>query len=107
MQKKRTLSPMLDELKAKKVFSDQESKVLEAAKQARNDFTHRLSEPYTSSIKSGSSMLELIRHFLKIKENIQVATRMAESKMHDIANTKGLDVNFILQSAKEYAGNCS
>lgn len=101
-KKIRTLSPMLDELKAKNVFSDQEYKVLEKAKNSRNDFTHRLSEAYASNIRSGSSKLELIQHFREIKENIRVATSVAELKMHNLAKAKGLDVNGLLQSAKEH-----
>ncbi|HMW50147.1 MAG TPA: hypothetical protein PKC70_17755, partial [Cellvibrionaceae bacterium] len=40
-KKIRTLSPILDELKAKNIFSARDFKALEEAKHARNDFTHR------------------------------------------------------------------
>ncbi|HNG61329.1 MAG TPA: hypothetical protein PKZ52_16015 [Cellvibrionaceae bacterium] len=106
-KKIRTLSPILDELKAKNIFSARDFKALEEAKHARNDFTHRLSEACVSNIKSGSSKFELIQHFREMKETIRVAMEVAESKMQDIAKDKGLDVNGLVQSAKEHVDKWS
>lgn len=105
LRKIRTLSPMLDELKAKKVFSDQEFKTLEEAKRARNDFTHRLSDVYTSNIKSGSPKFEIIHHFLEIRKRIEAATKVAESRIHKIAEAKGIDIKDLLHSAKKHIDN--
>ena len=96
----RTLGRIIEELKSYQLFSKSEMGEIDSAKDARNSFTHCLSEFFSESIKSIGSMLELIHRFDSIKSQLDKSNSIVSQKLHQQATLGGVDVNGIQNMAR-------
>ena len=96
----RTLGRIIRELEPYKLFSKSEMAEIESAKEARNSFTHCLSEFFSESIQSNGSIRELIVRFNKIKGDLDTINNIVTQRLHEQAALGGVDVNDIQNRAR-------
>ncbi len=96
----RPLGRIIKELKPYQLFSKSEMAEIDSARDARNSFTHCLSELFSESIQSDGSMLELIDRFNKIKSELDAINSIVTQKLHEQAALGGVDVNDIQNRAR-------
>lgn len=96
----RTLGKIIKELEAFKIFSEKEMTEIASAKDARNSFTHCLSDFFSESMNSSGSMFELIQRFESIKSRLDKINSVVTKKLHDQAQLGGVDVNGIQNKAR-------
>tara|TARA_R110001583_G_C5435550_1_gene389319 strand:- start:114 stop:596 length:483 start_codon:yes stop_codon:yes gene_type:complete len=96
----RTLGRIIRELEPYKLFSKSEMAEIDSAKDARNSFTHCLSDFFSESIQSNGSIFELIVRFNKIKSDLDIINSIVTQRLHEQAALGGVDVNDIQHRAR-------
>lgn len=98
--KPRPLGRIIKELLPYQLFSKTEMVEIDSAREARNSFTHCLSELFSESIQSDGSVLELIGRFNEIKSDLDTTNSIVTQKLHEQAVLGGVDVNDIQKRAR-------
>lgn len=102
-EKRKTLGVIFRELKTKISFTEDEIEQLDAALSNRNDFVHKLSDPFLSNIKSGESIRALTSEFASIGFLLQETDKSVMRHLNAAAQSGGVDVNKIQAKARETA----
>lgn len=98
--KPRPLGRIINELKPYQLFSQSEMAEIDSAREARNSFTHCLSELFSESIQSDGSMLGLIHRLNSITSTLDAINSTVTQKLHEQATLGGVDVNDIQNRAR-------
>lgn len=101
----RTLGKIIEELKAFQLFGEKEMSEIASARDARNSFTHCLSDFFSESMNSNGSMFELIQRFDSIKSQLETINTVVTKTLHEQAKLGGVDVHGIESKAHNAVGS--
>ncbi|MBU2985188.1 hypothetical protein KO528_07485 [Saccharophagus degradans] len=104
-EKFRTLGMLVQDIGKAGLLNNPDMDTLRLVKNSRNEFTHKLSEPYITAIRGDKPMYELILEFEGLKCALNDAEKVISSILNVKAKAGGVSISDVKQKAKEEVNN--